>query len=174
MLDPYEKDNVVFIDTEFSTLDPYTGELLSVAMVTLDEQELYVELAHQGEVSAWVQQHVVPMLRGPAVSRQQAKDTICEFLGNRNPYAIGFVDNYDIIYLTKLFGAGKLPFRWMSIDFASILFAIGVNPVKFLSDQQGAKAFYRRIGIDVRAYKQHFALDDARLLRDVWKKLTSS
>lgn len=62
------------------------------------------------------------------------------------PFAIGFVDNYDVIYLTKLLGAGKLPFRWTTIDFASILFAIGVNPVKFMTDQSGAKAFYRKLG----------------------------
>jgi DNA polymerase III epsilon subunit-like protein len=62
----------------------------------------------------------------------------------------------------------------MTIDFASILFAIGVNPVKFLADQSGAKAFYKKLGIDLKKYRQHHALDDAKLLRDVWLKLVEN
>jgi DNA polymerase III epsilon subunit-like protein len=90
------------------------------------------------------------------------------------PFAVGFVDNYDVIYLTKIYGAGNLPFRWMTIDFASILFALGVNPVKYQLDSSGAKSFYRKLGIDMKKYRHHHALDDAKLLRDVWLKLVAS
>ena len=85
---------------------------------------------------------------------------------------VGFVVNYDVIYLTMLFGAGKLPFKWMTVDFASVLFAMGINPVKFQQDNDSAKTFYKKLGIDTKKFKHHHALDDARLLREVWIKMT--
>ena len=174
MLEPYETKNIVFIDTEFTDLDPYKGELLSVGIIKLNGDELYIELEYDGESSEWVTEHIIPTLSQPKVSRAEAERLIWEFLGDSLPFAVGFVDNYDVIYLTKLFGAGKLPFRWMTIDFASILFAIGVNPVKFQLDSSGARSFYRKLGIDMKQYRQHHALDDAKLLRDVWLKLVES
>lgn len=173
MLKPFEKDNLIFIDTEFTDLDPYTGELLSVGIVKLNGEELYLELECDAPNSDWVQKHIIPTLTQEKITREDADTKIRAFLGDSLPFAVGFVDNYDVIYLTKLFGAGKLPFRWMTIDFASILFAIGVNPVKYQLDSGGAKSFYRKLGIDTKKYKQHHALDDARLLRDVWLKVVS-
>lgn len=171
MLEPYEKKNLIFIDTEFTDLDPYKGELLSVGIIKLNGDELYIEIEHDGEATEWVTKHIIPTLTQPKVNRDDAGRLIREFLGKEMPFAVGFVDNYDVIYLTKIFGAGNLPFRWITIDFASILFAIGVNPVKFQLDSSGAKAFYRKIGIDMKQYRQHHALDDAKLVRDVWMKI---
>lgn len=172
MLTPYDKKNLVFLDTEFSDLDPYKGELLSVGMVKLNGEELYVELEYDGEVSPWVKRNLLKTLKGPKFARRQAAAQIKDFLGTSEPFAVGFVDNYDVIYLTKLFGAGKLPFKWMTIDFASILFVAGINPVKFQLDGTGAKDFYKSLGIDIKKFRHHHALDDARLLREVWLKLT--
>lgn len=169
---PYETNNIVFFDTEFSDLDPYKGEILSIGMVTLDGRECYIELESNGETSDWVRKNILPMLHGPKFSRNQAVTQVQEFLGDSQPFAVAFVDNYDVIYFTKLFGAGKLPFKWMSVDFASILFGMGINPVKFQQDSDSAKNFYKSLGIDVSKYKHHHALDDARLLREVWIKLT--
>lgn len=173
-LNPFEQKNIVFFDTEFSDLDPYTGELLSVGMVTLDGRELYIELEHSGPTSDWVKKHIIPQLNDEKLTKGQARDVIEQFLEGKEPFAVAFVDNYDVIYLTKLFGAGKLPFKWMTIDFASILFASGINPVKFQRDVSGAKDFYKQLGIDISKYKNHHALDDARLLRDVWSKVVPS
>jgi DNA polymerase III epsilon subunit-like protein len=173
-LTPFEQKNIVFFDTEFSDLDPYTGELLSVGMVTLDGRELYIELEHSGPTSDWVKKHIIPQLNDEKLTKEQARDVIEQFLEGKEPFAVAFVDNYDVIYLTKLFGAGKLPFKWMTIDFASILFASGINPVKFQRDVSGAKDFYKQLGIDISKYKNHHALDDARLLRDVWSKVVPS
>lgn len=172
MLLPYESKNLIFIDTEFTDLDPYKGELMSVGIVKLNGDELYLELEHDGEVSPWVKKNLLKMLKGPKFTRSQTATQIKEFLGDSEPYAIGFVDNYDVIYLTKLFGAGRLPFKWMTVDFASILFAIGINPVKFQLDSEGARDFYKKLGIDTKKFRHHHALDDARLLREVWLKLT--
>lgn len=171
MFTPYESSNLIFLDTEFTDLDPHTGELLSVGIVTLDDRELYIELQSDAEPSAWVKKHLLDTLTGPKLTQKQAREQIRNFLGTSNPFAVAFVDNYDVIYLTKLFGHGKLPFRWMTVDFASILFATGINPVKFKTDEKGAISFYKKLGVDIGKYKQHHALDDARLLRDVWLKL---
>lgn len=173
-LNPYEKKNLIFIDTEFSDLDPYKGELLSIGITTLDGRELYIELTSTEESSTWVQKYVMPQLKDIKFSKKQAIEQIRNFLGKTEPYAIAFVDNYDVIYLTKLFGAGKLPFKWLTIDFASILFAQGVNPVRFKRDSSDAKHFYASLGIDLKKYRPHHALDDARLLRDVWLKVVNS
>ncbi len=171
-LQPYETKNLVFIDTEFSDLNPKNGELLSVGMAKLSGEELYLELEFDGEYNPWVAKHVKPHLKDMKLSHKQVERKIREFLGESNPYAIAFIDNYDLIYLTNMFGAGKLPFRWMTIDFASILFAHGINPVKFMPDEKGAISFYKELKVDLKKYRKHHALDDARLLRDVWKKLT--
>jgi len=172
MFEPYENENLIFIDTEFTDLDPDKGQLLSIGIVKLTGEEFYIELKQNSTSSKWVEKNILPMLKEPKFSREDAAAQIREFLGVSMPFAVAFVDNYDVIYLTKLFGAGKLPFRWVSIDFASILFAIGVNPVKFLADQSGAISFYKKLGIDFKKYRQHHALDDAKLLRDVWMKVT--
>jgi len=171
-LTPFEDTNLIFIDTEFTSLDPYEGELLSIGIVKLNGDKLYIELECDATPTEWVQKNIVPMLDGPKFSRKDTIRQIKEFLGTTNPYAVAFVDNYDTIYLTKLFGVDKLPFRWMTIDFTSVLFGMGVNPVKFIGDQSGARAFYKKLGIKKSAYRQHHALDDAQLLRDVWVKMT--
>ena len=174
MLQPIETNNLIFFDTEFTSLDPYSGEILSIGIVKLSGEELYLELETEAEPTAWVKKHIIPMLNLPKVSRQEAIKAIQTFLGDKNPFAIAFVDNYDTIYLTKLFGEGNLPFRWMTVDMSSILFAIGVNPVKFMPEETGATKFYKKLGIDLRKYKNHHALDDAKLLRDVWLRIAES
>ena len=169
---PFEQRNLIFIDTEFTDLDPYKGEILSIGIVKLNGEELYIELEHKGETSAWVKRNILKMLDGPKFNREQAVQQVQEFLGDSQPFAVAFVDNYDVIYMTKLFGAGKLPFKWMTVDFASILFGMGINPVKFQQDSDSAKTFYKELGIDTKKFKHHHALDDARLLREVWQKVT--
>lgn len=162
--------NVVFYDSEFTTLDPYKGELLSVGMVRPNGEELYVEIEPSGEMSAWVKKHVKPLLQGEYVSREEAKKRISEFLGSEQPRLVCFVSQYDILYLHKLFGVNdddqkNLPYYWMPIDMASILFSLGIDPAYYSNDNA---EFFRAVGIDLGKYKQHNALDDAKLIRDVY------
>ena len=56
-------DNIVFFDTEFSTLDPYKGEILSIGLVRVNGEELYLELEHEGEVSDWTKQNILTNLK---------------------------------------------------------------------------------------------------------------
>ena len=44
-------DNIIFLDAEFSTLDPYEGEILSIGLVKLNGDNLYLELEYNGPLS---------------------------------------------------------------------------------------------------------------------------
>ncbi|MDE2019461.1 MAG: 3'-5' exoribonuclease [Patescibacteria group bacterium] len=156
-MEPFS-NNIVFIDTEFSDLNPYHGEILSIALVKPDGQELYLELEYDGPVSDWVRENIVPTLTAPKVPREEAKRKIKEFLGGKKPYAIGFVNQYDTLYIYKLFRGDEDPFYWMPIDFASILFGNGKNPEASIMEYPKDK------------YREHNALDDARFLRDNYLK----
>ena len=60
-----------------------------------------------------------------------------------------------------------LPFFWLPIDFASILFGMGLDPYSLNN-----KKFLKKIGIDTQKFKHtHNALDDAKLLREVYMKM---
>ena len=180
-LQPFEPNDIVFIDTEFTDLDPDKGEILSVGIVKLGGEEIYLEIKQPAIPSEWVKSNILPMLTQKKVSIEDAVQQIREFLITDNtkplPYAVAFVDNYDVIYLTKMFGVGGLPFNWMTIDFASILFSQGINPASVLKDRKvdnkKEKGFYRSLGIDLGVYRNHHALDDARLLRQAWLKITN-
>lgn len=165
-------DNIIFLDTEFSSLDPYKGEILSIGMVKLSGEELYFELEFEGELSDWSREHILPMLTGSKVNREKAQKRIREFVGQGKPYMVTFVTQYDAIYLYKLFATDnpkeeRFPFHMWPIDFAAILFGAGINPEHYLSDANGVLT---KMGIDVSKYKEHHALDDARLLRETWMK----
>ncbi len=155
--------NVIFVDTEFSTLDPYQGEILSIGLVKASGEELYLELEYDGPTNDWVKENILPALTGKKVSREEARQRIKEFVGDTKPFMVGYVNQYDTIYLYKLFGAENQPFYWLPIDFASILFNAGKNPDEILE-------YAEELKIDTGEYKQHHALDDAKLLRDVYLK----
>lgn len=164
-------EDIVFIDTEFTSLDPAIGELLSVGIVKQDGSTLYLELETTAPIDPWVERHVMPQLKQQKISASDAKQQIRAFIGRKMPYAMAYVDNYDNLYLVKLFGVGKLPFKWMTLDFSTVLFMHGVDPAKLLANGSDVKVFYESLGIDFKIYRQHHALDDALLLRDVWQKL---
>lgn len=161
---------LIFVDTEFSSLDPYKGEILSVGLVKENGDELYLELEFDGEVDEWVKENILPDLNQKKVSREEVKKQIKQFVGNTKPYIVAYVNQFDVIYLYKLFGTKDLNdiFFWVPIDFASILYIKGYNPEDYFKSQ---KEFVEKLGINPNAYKQHNALDDARLLREVYFKI---
>lgn len=164
--------NIIFLDTEFSTDDPDTSELLSIGMVKMSGQEIYLELDHQGEVSDWVRKKVVPFLKGNVVSKEEAIRKIRNFVDGEELYPMAFVNVYDMVYLYRLFGAtDKAPFKWPPLDFASILFANRIDPESYYRDEKNN--FFDEIGIDADKFDEHNALDDAKLMREVYLKLTS-
>ena len=166
-------DNLIFFDTEFSSLDPYQGELLSLGMVKMDGTELYIEIEHEGAVSPWALEHVLLSLTEPKVTRAVAREMIFDFMGKDRPFLISYVVQYDAAYLYKLLAVGEehgskfFPFEWITLDFASILFALGRDPK---SAGQAGKII-QEMGLDISKLRKHHALDDARLLREVYLKL---
>jgi hypothetical protein len=170
------KNEVVFFDGEFSSLDPYVGELVSIGVVKEDGEELYMELLYDGEYSDWMKENLVHTLTGPKVSRQEARDALRGFVGEGKPHVCAFVNHFDTVYLAKLFsedtreGETTLgPFHWMPIDFATMLQTYGYDP-----EQYGNKDFLDELGVDTTTFSHtHNALDDARLLREVYKAVSS-
>lgn len=164
-------DNVIFFDTEFSSLDPYKGEILSVGMVDTKGKELYLELEYEGEVDPWIKENILPTLNQKKVSRSLAVREMKNFIGKKSPYMVAYVNQYDTLYTYKLFGQGKCPFFWLPIDFASILFGTGIDPGAYFPDDK--ENFFEKIGIDSSKYQMHNALDDAKLLREVYLKMAN-
>lgn len=157
-------DNIVFVDTEFSDLDPYVGEILSIALIKMDGRELYLELEHDGPCSAWVEENILPTLTAPKVSRAEARAQIRTFLGEAEPYLLGFVNQYDDVYLSKLFLGEEKPYHWLPLDLASMLFLHSLDP---------NADFSQELGLDSTKYHEHYALDDARWVRDAYLKLVA-
>jgi len=86
------------------------------------------------------------------------------------PYIVAYINQYDVIYTYKLFGEEEKPFFWLPIDFGSILFGCGINPEAY--DYENKDFLFKEIGIDTEKYKHtHNALDDARLLREVYLRM---
>ncbi len=165
-------DDVVFFDAEFSGHDVTKDTLMSVGMVSLDgERELYCELVYDEDtVTEWVKEHVVPHLTGEKISHAEAREKICAFCGHSEPHLVATVNHYDMAYWHKLFFGHKEPIHPIPIDFASMLFAIGLTPAR---EKDGEKErFYAQFGIDIHQYKLHNALDDAKLMRDFYVLLT--
>jgi hypothetical protein len=71
--------------------------------------------------------------------------------------------HYDAIYVNKLVGIEEQPFYWLPLDFTSMLFGQGVSPALDLAEQ---------FGIDRSRFRRDHALDDARLLREVYLRAT--
>jgi DNA polymerase III epsilon subunit-like protein len=165
-------NNIIFLDSEFSSLNPYKGEILSIGLVKLNGEELYIELEYDGEVDEWVKKNVMPALTELKVSRREASKKIKKFVGDSKPYMISYVNQFDAIYLYKLLGIENNPFHWLPIDFASMLFAFGIDPERYDCEDKGN--FYQEIGIDHNKYRKHHALDDARLLRQVYLKFVDT
>lgn len=172
-------DNIIFFDAEFTSLNPYEGELLSVGLVKFTGEECYIELEPKGQASAWTARHVVPLLTEAKVSRADAVVRIKEFVGAGRPYMMAYVNQFDALFLYKLLteqegslewtSAESGPFHWIPLDFASILFAVGRNPEHY--NRRDKKSICQELGIDTAPYREHHALDDARLLREVYRRL---
>ncbi len=170
-LQPFSED-IVFFDAEFTGHDLANDQLMSIGMVSLDgEREMYFELDYDKEhVSEWVRENVVPYLTQEKISREDARTRIREFCGKSEPHLVATVNQYDMAFWHKLFNGEEEPIHPIPIDFASMLFAIGLNPARDIDGEK--KNFFASIGVDTEKYQIHNALDDARLMREAYIILT--
>lgn len=165
-------DDVIFFDAEFTGHDIINDQLMSIGMISLDgEREMYFELEYdEDHVSEWVKENVVPYLIDEKISQEEARTRIGEFCGNSEPHLVATVNHYDMAFWHKLFAGEKEPIHSIPIDFASMLFAIGLTPAREIGGEK--KNFYAQFGIDLDDYRMHNALDDVRLMRELYIKLT--
>jgi DNA polymerase III epsilon subunit-like protein len=167
-------DNIVFFDTEFTDLDPSKGHMLSLALVRPTGEELYVEfeLPKGAPIHPWTKENVMPKLEGIAEPLDTAREKIRAFVeAAGEPYLMSYVSQFDALYWMRLFGYEKKdnPAFWITLDFASITFARGFHPGSF-----GFPEFNTSLGIDVLKYREHHALDDARLLKEAYGRFFRS
>ncbi len=170
MFDSYSK-NIIFFDSEFSSLDVSRGKILSLGLVKYDGEELYLELEYNGVVDQWPKENILPYLTRKKVSREKAVKLIEKFIGNSTPYVVAYINQFDMVYFYKLLGLDSFNerFNWIPIDFASILFSQNINP-DVLADWD--KSFLDKLKIDYFRLRQHNALDDAKMLRNVYLKFS--
>ncbi|HTX86459.1 MAG TPA: hypothetical protein VMC41_00140 [Candidatus Nanoarchaeia archaeon] len=163
-------DNIIFYDSEFSSFDTKKGEILSIGMVKMNGEELYLELEFSGEADDWVKENVIPKLAGEKVSQEEAVKRIKKFAGSSTPFLVSYVTSYDQVYLKNIIGPGKNNiFHWMPIDIASMFFALNRNPEDFGDADKNGE--FEKLGIDWKKYREHHALDDAKLLREYYLKI---
>jgi hypothetical protein len=82
-----------FLDTEYNG---WGGELLSLALVPDDGEELYITLNSQVPLEAWVERNVLPyldtvpdQLRSARMSRVDAAETVAHYLAtDPEPYIV--------------------------------------------------------------------------------------
>lgn len=171
ILKPFSRD-VVFFDAEFTGHDIVRDQLMSVGMISLDgKREMYFELEYdQQHVNKWVREHVEPQLTQKKISHEEARQRIREFCGGHEPHLVATVNHYDMAFWHKLFNGEKEPIHSIPIDFASMLFAVGLTPAREIQGEK--KKFYAHFGIDIDTYVLHNALDDARLMRILYMRLS--
>jgi DNA polymerase III epsilon subunit-like protein len=154
----------VFLDTEFSGLDLPSPSLISLGLVTLSGEELYIELEgiEPEACSSFVRSHVLSHLGEPGtrLSIAAAADKVKAFI-ERLPGELTLVSDapqFDFAYVKALL-AGRWPANLRRKAFP------------FSLDRLGPAAYHAARGAFAdasRTLRPHHALDDARLLKAVW------
>lgn len=164
--------NIIFMDGEFAKLKPNGIDLLSIALIKPDGEELYLELDFKGKIGQWEKENVIPHFTGNKVSKKEAVKLIKEFVGKEKPYVVAYVNQFDWMGICKLFGVkdvkgiAEMPFKWTPIDFASILFGKGIN----ISETKMTETA-KKYNIEASETQRHNALYDARILKKLYEKI---
>ncbi|EQB4341435.1 TPA: hypothetical protein ACXDAZ_002677 [Clostridium botulinum] len=164
------KRNLIFMDGEFTKLTTKGVKFLSLAFITEEGKELYLEIEQpQEEIDGWVKDNVIPLLNKNKVSEEEAKEQIIEFIkenyGEDKPVLVADVNQFDWNGICELFGVWDIPFFYIPIDFSTILFTTGIDID--VDRLQLAKD----LGINIEGFKQHNALTDTKILKMCWDKL---
>lgn len=166
-------DDAVFFDAEFTGLDACSDDLISVGMISMDgEKELYFEVPYDdAKLSDWTREHVVPYLTGEVITHTEARAAIRAFCGGTEPHLVATANRRDMGFFAELFKGEEEPIHRIPIDFASVLFGMGLNPARTIDDEK--ELFYKEFDINLSDYDMHNALEDTRLMRDLYIKLSS-
>lgn len=161
---------IMFMDGEFTKLTTNGVKFLSLAFITQEGKELYLEIEQpQEKVDEWVKDNVIPLLNGNAITEEEAKAEIIKFVkenyGEEKPVIMADVNQFDWNGLCELFGVWDIPFFYIPLDFSTILFTKGID----IDIDRIQLAKY--LGVNVDGFKQHNALTDTRILKMCWDKI---
>jgi 3' exoribonuclease, RNase T-like len=147
-----------WIDTEFIE-QPFTIDLISIALVAEDGREFYAESSEVDWTKAnqWTLQTVRPQLSGEAMSREDIGYAVRRFTdGDKDPVFWGYFPAYDWVVFCWLFGnMDELPFHFPQLCL----------DIKQWAIELGNADLPQQIG------PRHHALADAKWTRDAWKFL---
>ena len=149
-----------FIDTEFEESGPHKPIILiSIGIVAEDGNELYLENSevHLPRLNPWLQENVVPHLKGPRVNTFEIAEAIKKFIPPKNmgdalyeqPEFWGYFADYDWVVFCQLFGKMiDLPkgYPMYCLDLKQLAHHLGI-PRRAFPEQEGV---------------EHHALADAR------------
>lgn len=136
-----------FLDTEFIE-DGKTIDLISIGIVCEDGREYYAEVADcdLSKANSWVQENVVPHLKGDGILRIRIAGDIQLFVGREKPEFWGYYADYDWVALCQLYGRMiDLPTNW----------PMYCRDLKQLVDERGNPPLPKNLS-------EHNALADAR------------
>jgi hypothetical protein len=147
----------LFFDTEFIE-DGRTIELLSIGIVREDGAEYYAEPieADRSRADPWVQENVLPYLKGPTLPREVIRQDILVFAGQQPEWWAYYAD-YDWVVLCQLFGRMvDLPPSWPMYcrDLKQLAWTLDLNKLVPPPEQE------------------HHALADAKWAAAAWKAIT--
>ena len=178
--------NIIFMDGEFTELNENGTKFISIALIKPKGEKYYaINSEYNSEkCSEWVQENVLIPLYIQTISgdvrnkcnalnfhkligksEKQIATEIRNFVGDEKPYLIADVNQFDWMGICGLFGIYNIPFHYIPIDFASILWSKGIDP------DVDRIEFARKNGIDVSNFKKHNALDDTRVLKALYEKM---
>lgn len=178
---------VIFMDGEFTELSAEGTQFISIAIIKPSGNEYYaINSDYDGKkCSEWVKENVLLPLYLDKVSgdamrnnystlnfnksfigkpEKQIADEIRKFVGNEKPYLVADVNQFDWMGICGLFGVSNIPFHYIPIDFASILWSKGIDP------DIDRESLAKEQGINTANFKKHNALDDVRVLKALYEK----
>ncbi len=173
---------IVFIDTEFTGEHAYTT-LVSLGIITLDNQELYITLNDYSEeqVTPWLKENVISHIDpSNSISSSEAYVKVENFLSNyanhKKLYIVSRGLLQDYLLLIQLYHYSKPQEKFFhalnflpeylnhhaGIDLNTLLRTAGIDPSIDLFDFN-SKSSSELI--------RHRSIDDAKLVRDTFLKL---
>lgn len=153
-----------WFDTEFDERGPDVPiQLISIGIVGEDGREYYAETQEYDRESAgeWLQQNVIPLLKGPVKYRGEIRDDLTQFcLGDcAKPEIWAYFASYDWVLLSQLYDTmRKLPahFPHYVLDIKQYMKQLGVERSQLPPQRESGL---------------HNALEDAKWNREAWEFL---
>jgi len=179
--------NITFMDGEFTELNEKGTQFISIALVKPNGEYYYAINSDYNakKCTEWVKENVLIPLYTQTVhgdqrnkfdaldfhktygkSEKQIAEEIKKFVDDLKPYLIADVNQFDWMGICALFGVWDVPFFYIPIDFASILWGKGIDPN--VNREELAKDY----GINISNFKKHNALDDASVLKALYEKIS--